>query len=62
MPDAPKIEKVVAPEAPAPAPKQEPKRYIPDPDGLDDFNPKADLSQMTLQQQLVWNKKRMLVK
>jgi hypothetical protein len=35
---------------------------MPDPDGLADFDPKADHSQMTLQQQLVWNKQRMLVK
>jgi hypothetical protein len=35
---------------------------MPDADALDDFDPKADQSQMTLQQQLVWNKQRMLVK
>jgi hypothetical protein len=42
----------------APAPKEEPKKD--DPEDLTDFDPKADLKQMTLKEQLVWNKKRML--
>ena len=56
--DIPKIEKVVA--APVAAPKEEPKKDIADPDDLAGFDPKADLKEMTLKEQLVWNKKRML--
>ena len=44
------------------APKPEQQKDMLDPDGLADFDPNADQSQMTLQQQLVWNKQRMLVK